>query len=265
MKKVTMGLLLSLISITVSASWLDGRGICGNHAYFMAHLVENNHFQFRLLSDTNTIVLEFDTEDNKTIDSLISIPIPEGMTDVKVQFRDKYNDATGHYNNWAGNQNVEPYYEMIDTTNSACKLLPIAASNVGVLKNGNTIDVSFKGGDETGTKEYQILASVNQNDWYNIKTISATGKANYDAKINLGLSAGFLIFGIALYNENKKKYSNKRKWVSFFLLAGMIVLFSCTKAKDTGTIQDYKFIKVATISNTGAAPSFSETTPIPKF
>jgi len=256
--------MLSLISISSFACHLDNVGICGNKAYFTTkNFNPNSIYQFRFFGDT-TVIFEF-TTNGDVEDSLLTVKIPDGETDVKIQFRNMYTNVSDSYSPWGGNYNEEgAFIELIDEDNSACKLLPVTVSNVQVQKlNNGDINVSFKAGDETDVKEYRILASVDGNTWHtSVQPIPATGASSYTMHISLAAAGTAFAILLPFFGF----FNNKKKNMLTYALFATIILVSCKKIADNTATNDvktsYKFVKVEAISKSGVAPSFSSTTAI---
>jgi hypothetical protein len=250
MKKIIFGLMLCLISSFTFACHFDHGGICGNKVYLHGFFSPNSIFQFRLYGDS-MVLLTFTTGNDTTeIDSTITIPIANGQTDVKVQFHNHYLSDSS-YNNWAGNYDVTGYYEVIDSTNSACGILPVSFSNLMVQRKDNSnISVIFTAGDETGIKGYNIYGTADQkvttqSKWVLLKSITASGQNTYIVLINITGAFTMFLFAAIFFMEKAK--TGKKRWIQFLLFGVMIFVISCKRDIVSPKVDHYKFIKVESV------------------
>lgn len=256
MKKKTIGLILSLlISIGCMACHFNDGKKCGDKLYLHGYFSPNSIFEFRFYGSDSTVVKRFSTGDHTgEIDSTIIFDVPNSVTNIKIAFRNHYlSDSL--FNNWAGNYNANLYYEVIDTTNSACHVLAVSISNLIATKSSDdSIHVSFTPGEETGTDHYNLLMSATQNNWTQIQEIKPKGLKNYIIVIGVGISFAFIIPIFGLFDDNKK-----RRKLSLILYSSLLFLYSCNKIVEKQKTQSYKFVCIQGVSTTGQTSTLAIT------
>jgi hypothetical protein len=245
MKKVTFGLILSIISISSFACRIDNLGLCGGKAYFITREFNPySIFEFRV---RGSIAVTTITTGSVVTDSIFSIPAVAGDW---IEFRYKYlSDAS--FDDWDLYEALVPNYNYAN-----CGTLAVTLSNFNVQnKNGQTI-ISFDDYASNVT-QYNVKASTNSKDWVTIKTIAPTGSKNYNIPISTSTQAfgllTLLLIPIVLEDKFKNKKSSKRKWLSLIAIAGMILFYSCKKENtDSVKKESYKYFQIEVITTSGS-------------
>lgn len=225
MKKIILGLVLSLSISAVFACHIDPIGECDDNSYFITKIFNpNSIYHFIVNGDT----VEIFTTGAIVTDSLFSLNVAAG-TEVHMAY------------SYIGSNYIE-YSSAISSTftYAGCGALPVRISNFYVKKKTNSVIISFNEGDESDIKEYNILASRDAVSWDSIKTLPP-GAKSYRIPISLGVSTLLLPF-LVFFNR-------KKKWFGLLLFA-LIVFISCKKDTLVKSVP-YKFFQIQTVHTSG--------------
>lgn len=237
MKKLTMGLMLSLISVSsLLACKILPLGDCSGNAYFQTYNFNpNSIYHFWVTGQTDTIMTF--TTGSIVQDSTLSFDVAPGTSiEMSYAYIDSNDPA---YVGW------EHYDPAIASDYNYCGVLPASLSNFTVQKRSGSTVFSFDAGNETGVIKYEIMGSVNQKDWIVIQSVKPTGAKHY----SIPITAGYVALFLPLLAIGFKKH---RTWVGLFLMAIMIFMYSCKKdAVKQDTKTDYTYFKVSTVNDSG--------------
>ena len=228
MKKIILGLALSLSISALFACHNDPLGECDSTSYFITRQFNpNSIYHFIVSGDT----IETFTTGAVVQDSVFSLPIPAGTT------------VTMAYN-YIGSTFIE-YSSAVSSSDryAGCGALYVNFTNVSTQRDGNNIKVNFTNYDESEVLRYDIMGSKDSKTWVKIKSIQPTGQHSYSIKL-VALGAAFLLPFLVFFKSKKIR-------PLLYLLALMIViLFSCQKESITKT-DDYKFVRVDAVKVDG--------------
>ena len=220
MKKLLLGLVLSLSISTLFACHIDSLGKCEDQSYFITRLFNpNSIYHFIVAGDT----IETFTTGSIVQDSVFSLTIPAG-TEVLMSY------------NYLGSDFIE-YSSAVSSANryAGCGALAIKFSNITTQRDGENVTVNFTNYDESEVLRYDIMVSKNSKDWVLWQSINPTGQHSYSIKLG-ALSIAFLLPFLVFFKSKKIR--------PLLYLALMIVIFSCTKEIRRDKITDYNLVKV---------------------
>lgn len=232
MKKIILGLVLSISISTLLACHIDPLGKCEDQSYFITRIFNpNSIYHFIVAGDT----VETFTTGSVVQDSVFSLPIPAGTT------------VTMSYN-YIGSTFIE-YSSAVSSSNqyAGCGALAVQFTNVSVQRISGGIKVNFTNYDESQVLRYDIMSSKDSKTWNKIQSIQPTGQHSYSIRLS-ALGAALLLPFLAFFKS-------KRIRPLLYLLALMIVvLFSCQKESITKT-DNYKFVRVDALKVDGTIVS----------
>lgn len=232
MKKLILGLALSLSISAVFACHIDPIGECDGNSYFITRVFNpNSIYHFIVAGDT----IETFTTGALVQDSIFSLPIASG-TEILMAYNYigsdfiEYSSATSSSSRYAG-----------------CGALAVQFSNVSTQRTEGGVKVNFTNYDESEVLRYDIMGSKDSKTWNKIQSIQPTGQHSYSIRLS-ALGAALLLPFLVFFKSKKIR-------PLFYLLALMIVvLFSCQKESITKT-DDYKFIRVDAVKVDGGVVS----------
>ena len=245
MKKIILGLVLSLSISAVFACHIDPFGKCEDQSYFITRLFNpNSVYNFIVAGDT----IETFTTGSIVQDSVFSLTIPS-ETEVLMAY------------NYIGSDFIE-YSSAVSSTNqyAGCGALAIKFSSITTQRDGENVTVNFINYDESEVLRYDIMVSKNSKDWVQWQSVQPTGQQSYS--INLASKRVIVIAAFVLpfiFFVNKKSQRKARfKFLAYMLILMSVVLFSCTK--ETGNIapiklSDYSLVKINAVKVDGSIVS----------
>lgn len=228
MKKIILGLALSLSISTLFACHIDPLGKCENQSYFITRIFNPNSI-YHFIANGDTI--ETFTTGAIVTDSIFSLNVPGG-TEIKMAY------------NYIGSDFVE-YSTAISSSSpyAGCGALAVHFTKVSAVRESDGIKVSFTNEDESGVLRYDISMSEDGVNFDKLQSVPATGQHNYSVK--LGLTVAFFLPFLVFFKSKKIR-------PLLFLLALMIVIFSCRKIVEHKNLKDYKIVKVDAVNVDGS-------------
>ena len=246
MKKIILGLVLSLSISALFACHIDPIGKCENQSYFITRIFNpNSIYHFIVTGDT----IETFTTGSIVQDSVFSLPISAGTT------------VTMAYN-YIGSTFIE-YSSAVSSSDryAGCGALAVQFANVSTQRDGNNIKVNFTNEDESEVLRYDIMLSKDGKDWVQWQSVQPTGQHSYSIRLTTERAAKIITAFIlpALFFVNKKSQRKARlKLLSYVLILMVVVLFSCTKETDSILpikLSEYSLVKVNAVKIDGIISS----------
>ena len=220
MKKIILGLVLSLSISAVFACHIDPIGECDGNSYFITRIFNpNSIYHFIVAGDT----IETFTTGEVVQDSIFSLPISSGV-EVLMAY------------NYIGSDFIE-YSSAVSSSGryAGCGALAVQFTNINAQRTSGGIKVNFTNYDEREVLRYDIKVSKDSKDWVLWQSIQPTGQHSYSIKLG-ALSIAFLLPFLVFFKSKKIR--------PLLYLALMIVIFSCTKEIRRDKITDYNLVKV---------------------
>ena len=245
MKKLLLGLVLSLSISTVLACHIDPIGECDGNSYFITRIFNpNSVYHFIAAGDT----IETFTTGSVVQDSVFSLPIPAG-TEILMAY------------NYAGSDFIEySSSTSADYQFAGCGALAVQFSNISAQRDGENVTVNFTNYDESEVLRYDIMVSKNSKDWVQWQSVQPAGQQSYS--INLASKRVIVIAAFVLpfiFFVNKKSQRKARfKFLAYMLILMAVVLFSCTKETDSIApfkLSDYSLVKINAVKVDGSIVS----------
>ena len=238
MKKIILGLVLSISISTLLACHIDPLGKCENQSYFITRIFNpNSIYHFIVAGDT----IETFATGGVVRDSVFSLPIPAGTT------------VTMSYN-YIGSTFIE-YSSAVSSSNkyAGCGALAVQFADIKVQKDRNKTTIGFTNYDENEVLRYEIMVSKKDGkDWVHWQSVHPTGQHSY----SIGLATERAAKVIAAFVLPFMFFSRRKlKPLVYMIILMVVVLFSCTKEADSIALiklNDYSLVKVNAVKVDGS-------------
>lgn len=252
MKKFTIGLLISLISLSSFACEIDSSGRCGDVAFFKTKNFDvNSIFQIRVQTGDTTYEFEHLTGWVDT-DTLFSVKL-YGNTPAEVQFRYRSLDSTdASYNPWGTLSN--PGNWVVSSINNTCGLLPVTFESFN-MQRIDQANIKFQFKSNIYAIYYRMLVSEDAKNWKELTKIAPNNSGEYSGKLSLvtgALSFGLLLLSFCGFQEDQRKPNQRRSKI--ILIIALFFFVACKKEIQQKQ-PNYKYGKIEAITGAGVISS----------
>lgn len=228
MKKLLLGLALSLSISALFACHIDPIGECDGNSYFITRVFNpNSIYHFIVAGDT----IETFTTGAVVHDSIFSLSI-QAETEVLIAY------------NYIGSDFIEySSATSADYQFAGCGALAVQFTNISAQRTSGGIKVNFTNYDESEVLRYDIMLSKDGKDWVKIQSVNPTGQDSYSIKLG-ALSIAFLLPFLVFFK------SKKIRPLLYLLVLMVVVLFSCQKESIVKT-DNYNFVRIDAVKVDG--------------
>ncbi len=237
-----------LLNLNSKACHIDTLGWCNGEAHFKTGLF-NNHsvFEIRYYGITD-VLFTYHTKASGNTDSEIVFPQPLQNVPIKIQFRFRDDSSVNApFTTWGGDYNIGGAFvqsAIHQLPNCSTLLLATNFSEFKAQRNGNEALIFFRNEDESNTIRYEVKMSSDLRNWSTVKTLTPNGQHSYSTSIELTM-VGFIL-PFLLFNR-------KRKLLSFLIILS-VLFYACKKESISGS-NNYKYVRIDAVTNTGVESS----------